>query len=48
MKRNTNNKVRKYCHKPFLKKLNKGRHVKQFHENSNNTACEVIIELNYM
>ena len=45
-KRNANNKVYKYCYKTFLKKSNRDRHVKQFYENSNNTTCEDIIDLN--
>ena len=45
-KRNASNKVYKYCHKTFLKKSNRDRHVKQFYENSNNTTCEDVIELN--
>ena len=39
-----NNKC-KYCHKTFLTKSNRDRHVKQFHKN-NNTKCEDIIDLN--
>ena len=37
-----NNKVCQCCHKTFLKKSNRDRHVKQFLENSNNTKCEDI------
>ena len=43
-KRNANRKV--YCHKTFLKKSNRDRQVKKFYENSNNTTCENIIDLN--
>ena len=45
-KGNAKYKVCKYCHKTFLKKSDRDRHVKQFHENSNNTTCEDIIDLN--
>ena len=40
------NKVSKYCHKTFPKKSNRDRHIKQFLENSNNTKCEEMINLN--
>ena len=45
-KRNANSRVCKYYHKKFLKKSNRDRLVKHFHENSNNTTYEDIIDLN--
>ena len=45
IKRNANNKVCKYCHKTFLKKSGRDRHVKRFNESSNNITCEDISNL---